>query len=121
MPRHYRGMVSKEFSVAVVVSDSKKSAKWFQAKAGFNASVEGHWVLVWPKGALAKVHLCEGKPDPGNTGIAFYAKDPVKLAGEMKAKGVKFTREVKKTDWGVNGTFADLDGNEYWLMEGTGP
>jgi len=39
----------------------------------------------------------------------------------MKAKGVKFTREVKKSDWGINGMFADADGNEYWLIEGSGP
>jgi len=114
-------MVSNEYSVAVVVSDGKKSAKWFQEKVGFKTSAEGHWVLVWPEGATAKIHLCEGKPDPGNTGIAFYVEDPVKVAKEMTAKGVKFTREVKKSDWGVNGMFADPDGNEYWLSEGTGP
>ena len=114
-------MVSKEFSVAVVVSDGKKSAKWFKEKVGLKTSGEGHWVLVWPEGASTKIHLCEGKPDPGNTGIAFYVKDPKKAAEEMKGKGVKFTHEVKKTDWGTNGMFADPDGNEYWLMEGSGP
>lgn len=115
-------MLSKEFSIAVVVSDGKKSAKWFQQKVGLKASSSGHWVLVWPEGSSAKIHLCEGKPDPGNTGIAFYVKDPVKVAAEMKEKGVKFTHEVKKSEWGsVNGMFADPDGNEYWLYEGTGP
>jgi hypothetical protein len=114
-------MVTKEFSVAVVVSDGGKSAKWFKEKAGFETSTKGHWILVWPKGAMAKVHLCEGKPEPGNTGIAFFAEDPVKEAEGMKARGVKFTREVKKESWGVNGMFADPDGNEYWLIGGTGP
>ncbi len=114
-------MVSKQFSVAVVVSDPKKSAKWFKEKVGLSSSAEGHWVLVWPVGATTKVHLCEGKPDPGNTGVAFYVKDPYKVAEEMKAKGVKFTREVKKYEWGINGMFADPDGNEYWLIGGTGP
>jgi predicted enzyme related to lactoylglutathione lyase len=114
-------MVSKEFSVAVVVSDGKKTAKWFQDKVGLKASTEGHWVLVWPEGSSAKIHLCEGKPDPGNTGLAFYVKDSMKLEKAMKAKGVKFTQPVKKTEWGVNGMFSDPDGNEYWLIEGTGP
>jgi hypothetical protein len=114
-------MVSSKFSVAVVVSDGKKSAKWFEEKVGLKSSAEGHWVLVWPEGASTKIHLCEGKPDPGNTGIGFYVKDPVKVAEEMKAKGVKFTQAVKKEEWGVNGMFADPDGNEYWLMGGTGP
>ncbi len=114
-------MVSKKFSVAVTVTDAAKSAKWFKEKAGLEVSSEGHWVLVWPEGSLAKIHLCEGKPDPGNTGIAFYSKNAKKRAEEMKGKGVRFTRDVKKTEWGENGMFADPDGNEYWLIEGTGP
>lgn len=114
-------MVSKEFSVAIVVSNGSDSAKWFQDKVGLEASVEGHWVLVWPKGATTKIHLCEGTPDPGNTGVAFYAEDPFAKAAEMKKKGVKFTKDVAKTKWGTNGMFADPDGNEYWLEEGTGP
>lgn len=114
-------MVSKEFSMAVVVSDGKKSAKWFEDSLGFKSSVEGHWVLVWPEGSSAKIHLCEGEPEPGNTGIAFYVRDAVRLAKSMKAKGVRITKEVKKASWGTNGMFADPDGNEYWLMQGTGP
>jgi lactoylglutathione lyase len=115
-------MISKEFSVAVVVSNGKKSAKWFEEKVGLKASVGGHWVLAWPEGSSAKIHLCEGKPDPGNTGIAFYMKDPQKLEKEMKAKGVKFTQPVNKTEWGTTeGMFADPDGNEFYLIKGTGP
>ena len=114
-------MASKEFSVAVMVSDGKKSAEWFEDKLGFKSSTEGHWILVWPEGSSAKIHLCEGKPDPGNSGIAFYVEDVSNLAKNMKAKGVKFTRDVKKESWGTHAMFADPDGNEFWLSEGTGP
>jgi catechol 2,3-dioxygenase-like lactoylglutathione lyase family enzyme len=114
-------MISKKFSIAIMVSDAKKSAEWFEDKLGFGKSVHGHWVLVWPKGSLTRIHLCEGKPDPGNTGVAFYVTGAEKLAEKMKAKGVKFTKEVKKSDWGTNGMFADPDGNEYFLIEGSGP
>ena len=109
-------MVSNKFSVAVVVSDGRKSAKWFKEKVGLKASTQGHWVLVWPEGAGTKIHLCEGKPDPGNTGIAFYVKDPHKVAGEMKKKGVKFT---KVTDDGPVklAFFGDPDGNPLYLSE----
>lgn len=114
-------MVSKEFSVAVVVSDSKKASKWFEDNLGFETSSEGHWVTAWPKGSTWKIHLCEGKPEPGNTGIAFYVNRAGAEAAKMKAKGVKFTKEVKKEEWGTNGMFADADGNVYWLIEGSGP
>ena len=114
-------MVSKEFSVAVVVTDGKKTADWFEDKLGFKSSREGHWILVWPEGSTSKIHLCEGEPEPGNTGIAFYVEGAEKLGASMKKKGVKFTRDVKKTQWGTNGMFADPDGNEFWLYEGTGP
>lgn len=114
-------MVSKEFSVAVMVSDAKKTAKWFEEGLGLKSSTDGHWVLIWPEGATTKIHLCEGKPDPGNTGISFYVKDVSTKAKQMKAKGIEFTQDVKKERWGTNAMFADKDGNEYWLNEGTGP
>ena len=114
-------MISKKFSVAVTVTDAKKSAKWFESKLGFGSSISGHWVLVWPKGSVTKIHLCEGTPDPGNTGIAFYVKGAMKLAEKMKAKGVKFAQEMEKANWGTHGRFSDPDGNEYHLIEGTGP
>ena len=114
-------MVSKEFSIAVSVSDGKKIAKWFRESLGFKTSEQGHWIVAWPEGSNSKIHLCEGDPEPGNTGIAFYAKDAFAAAKEMKAKGVKFTKEVTKGSWGTDGMFADPDGNEYWLKEGAGP
>ncbi len=114
-------MFSKEFSMAVTVSDGKKSAKWFEEKVGLKTSVEGHWVVVWPEGSSAKIHLCEGELEPGNTGIAFYAEDAEEMGRKLKANGVKMTREVKKTQWGTNGIFVDPDGNEFWIKEGKGP
>ncbi|MDG7006452.1 MAG: hypothetical protein JRM86_05905, partial [Nitrososphaerota archaeon] len=68
-------MLSKEFTVAVMVSDAKKSASWYADKLGFETSVEGHWVTAAPKGANCRLHLCEGKLEPGNTGIGFYSPD----------------------------------------------
>lgn len=114
-------MISKRFSAAVVVSDSKRSARWFREKLGFQTSVQGHWVTVWPRGSTARLHLCEGKLEPGNTGIGFYAKNIEDDAKRMKAKRVKFTRDVTKGKWGTNAMFSDPDGNVYWLIEGSGP
>ena len=114
-------MVSKEMSIAVMVSNGKKSADFFREKVGLEASVQGHWVVVWPSGSTLKVHLCEGEVDPGNTGIAFYVPDVAAKEAELRKKGVKITMATKKESWGTNAMFADPDGNTYWLKEGTGP
>jgi catechol 2,3-dioxygenase-like lactoylglutathione lyase family enzyme len=112
-------MLSKSFSVAVVVSDAKKSAKWYKSKLGFEASVEDHWVTVWPKGATWKLHLCEGKLEPGNTGIGLYAEDLAKVVASLKKKGVTFSKDYTKTEWGEVSMFDDPDGNVFWLSSGT--
>ena len=106
-------------SVAIVVSDGKKSAQWFKEKLGFEIrDNEGHWITVAPKGSKLVIHLCEGdKLEPGNTGFAFYVKDATKEEAELRKKGVQFTSPVKKESWGTNGMFADPDGNEFWLFQ----
>jgi lactoylglutathione lyase len=114
-------MISKRFSAAIVVSDAKRSARWFKEKLGFQASVDGHWVTVWPRGSTARLHLCEGKPEPGNTGVGFYSQTVERDAKRMKAKGVRFTKDVTKEEWGTYAMFSDRDGNVYWLLEGAGP
>jgi len=114
-------MISKRFSAAVVVSNGRRSARWFKEKLGFQASIHGHWVTVWPRGSTAKLHLCEGKPDPGNTGIGFYSQDVERDTKKMKAKKVKFTKGPLDEGWGTYAMFSDADGNIYWLIEGSGP
>lgn len=112
-------MLSKSFSVAVVVSDAKKSAKWYRDKLGFQTSTEGHWVTVWPKGATWKLHLCEGELEPGNTGIGFYTDDLENAVAGLKKKGVKFSKDYTKTEWGEMAMFDDPDGNVFWYSKGT--
>jgi predicted enzyme related to lactoylglutathione lyase len=112
-------MVSNEFSVAVMVSDAKKSAKWYREMLKFETSEEGHWVTAWPKGANWKLHLCQGELEPGNTGIALYSEDLKGEAAKLKARGVKFTQGYSKSQWGENATIADPDGNEITLSQGS--
>jgi catechol 2,3-dioxygenase-like lactoylglutathione lyase family enzyme len=111
--------MSKLVSVAVMVSDAKKSAKWYEEKLGFETSTEeGHWVTAWPRRADWKLHLCEGKLDPGNTGIGLYSDDVEKTVADLKKKGVKFARDYTKTDWGENAQLEDPDGNIIWIKKG---
>jgi len=111
-------MISKEFTVAVMVSDGKKSAKWYAEKLGFQTSVEGHWITAWQKGANWKLHLCEGELEPGNTGIGFYSDDIKKTVADLKKKGVKLAQDYTKTKWGENAQIEDPDGNMLWISAG---
>jgi predicted enzyme related to lactoylglutathione lyase len=111
-------MIEKPFSVAVMVNDPTKSALWFKEKLGFETSVKGHWITAWPKGSEWKLHLCQGKPEPGNSGIAFYSQDVEKTAVEMKKKGVKFSMDVTKRGSSAMAMFEDPDGNIFWLRQG---
>ncbi len=111
-------MIKGIIDVAVVVSDAKKSAQWFKDKVGLEIrDQEDHWVTVAPKGTNVVLHLCETTPlEKGNTGIAFSVDDLDKAYKEMREKGVEFTREPTKKEWGSSAMFKDLDGNEFWLI-----
>jgi predicted enzyme related to lactoylglutathione lyase len=108
-------MFSKNMSVAVMVSDAKKSAKWYKAKLGFSTSVEEHWVTAWPKGATWKLHLCEGKLEPGNTGVCLCVENVEKVVSSLKKKGVNFSHDYAKTEYGAMAMFDDPDGNVFWV------
>jgi catechol 2,3-dioxygenase-like lactoylglutathione lyase family enzyme len=112
-------MFSNVFTAAVMVADPKKSAKWYREKLGFETSIEDHWVTAWPKGATWKLHLCEGDLEPGNTGLCFYFDDLKKAVADLKKKGVKFSHDYMKTEDGAFAMFDDLDGNVFWLSQGT--
>ncbi len=112
-------MISKSFSVAVMVSDEKEAAKWYQEKLGFEVSVHEGWVTAWPKGATSKFHLCEGELEPGNSGVGLFCEDIEKTAAELKKKGVKFTQEVKKESWGTTAKIQDPYKNEHTLLQGS--
>ena len=109
-------MVSKLLTVAVMVSDAKKSAKWYKEKLGFGISNEDdHWVIARFKGTDWMLHLCEGELEPGNTGIGFYSEDVEKSVADLKKRGVKFDQDYVKADWGGNASFKDPDGNVIWI------
>jgi predicted enzyme related to lactoylglutathione lyase len=86
-------------------------------KLGFATEGSGHWIVVWPKGSNAKFHLCEGKLEPGNTGISLYCESVENTVATLEKKGVKFATPVTK-EWGTFTTIADPDGNAIWLSEG---
>lgn len=115
-----QGLMMRLSTIALVVSDGKKSAKWYQEKLGFEIrDHQGHWITVAPKKENVAFHLCEGFYDlePGNSGISFLAKDVKKEEEALRKLGVEFTTATTKEDWGTYAMFKDPDGNEFWLIE----
>jgi predicted enzyme related to lactoylglutathione lyase len=113
-------MIKSIMDIAIVVSDAKKSAQWYKENLGLEVrDNEGHWITVAPKGSNVLLHLCETSLlEKGNTGIAFCVDDLDRTYREMSGKGVEFTTEPKKTEWGTYAMFKDPDGNEFWLLPG---
>jgi len=114
-------MIEQIGSVAVIVSDGQKAKEWYRDKLGFEVqSDEEHWIVIAPRGSSFGIHLCQGETlEPGNTGIALLAEDIENTCRELNKKGVQFTRELGKSEWDEDLTYAmfrDLDGNVFWLM-----
>src|SRR5947199_8246233 len=77
-------------TIALVVSDAKKSAKWYQEKLGFEIrDHQGHWITVAPKRENMAFHLGEGfyPLEPGNTGISFTTTDAKREEGALRQLG----------------------------------
>lgn len=108
--------------VAVVVSNAKRSARWWTKNLGFASHTIGgegrHAVLVAPPGDKFVLHLCEGFAplEPGDSGIAFVTDAMGALVARMKRGKVRFPQPPKQEPWGMVAKFADLDGNIFWLL-----
>jgi len=105
-------------TMAVVVRDEKKAAKWYQQKLGMKVQDRfPHWHTVVAKGSKVRLHLCpDSKPEKGNTGIAFAADDAAREEKALRKKGVRITVPTTKEDGGTYFMFADPDGNEFWVF-----
>jgi catechol 2,3-dioxygenase-like lactoylglutathione lyase family enzyme len=108
--------------VAVVVSNAKATAEWWEKNLGFvthTVGGTGHAILVAPPGDRFVLHLCEGFAplEPGDTGIAFVTDEIENLVAGMMAGSVRFPEPLRKEEWGKMAKFSDPDGNVFWLME----
>jgi len=121
--------------VTIYVSDLKRAAAFYTEKLGFVRTAEFHdeampsivWVV--PPPAMAQSLSTEiglelapaGDPRIGGpTGMVFTADDIEATYRELKARGVEFTFELVRHQYGEGegdqeARFVDPDGNEFLL------
>lgn len=118
-------MKIRPVSVAVVVKDRNRAAKWYRQKLGLKVLADDgeHWVVVGRGRSGMRLHLCEAdggrKPEAAeaDTGILLEVDRPLpKVAKALKKAGVEFEAEPEETPWGWSAKIRDPDGNILWLQ-----
>jgi catechol 2,3-dioxygenase-like lactoylglutathione lyase family enzyme len=116
-------------SVAIVVSDRKRSLEWYTRCFGLDIVQQekaqgGHWVTVGRRDQNGTLHLCqftEFDPtfplEPGNSGIQFSLPGDFRNAcAALRSRGVEFAQPPKKETWGWWAMVSDPDGNQIMLV-----
>lgn len=113
------------FSVALVVSDRKRSVEWYTKKLGLDLVQDmGHWATVGRRGVAGLIHLCQTseigipeRPEPGLAGIELKLPGDFGTAcAALEKNGVHFRQKPVKEEWGWWAGVTDPDGNELTLM-----
>ena len=122
--------------VSVFVKDPVKAFKFYTEVLGFEEVMyapenyiaivkstiagEGTYLLLEPTepGGIEIAKEYKSKLyDLGIPVISFSSDDIHKTAEELKVKGVKFKKEVTKTDYGFDAIFDDENGNYIQLLQ----
>ncbi len=126
-------MITRVHSTTVIVSDQDKALDFYVNTLGWEKRADApfgpemRWLTVAPPGATTELVLAHtswaswGAPATGggNTGIALVTPDIDAAYETLTGRGVKFKEPVVTLEWGQKGTwFYDLDGNEFFLVEG---
>jgi catechol 2,3-dioxygenase-like lactoylglutathione lyase family enzyme len=80
------------------------------------------WVTVRPQGSTTMIALNKSseapRPEQGNSGISFIAKDLDQTYQELTAKGVAFDSPPETMPWGAQAAwFSDPDGNSFFITD----
>lgn len=113
------GVFNRNLSVAVVVSNRKRSAKGYSEKLGFESSVQWHWVTVWPRWADWKIQLCDqprSKLESGNTYLPLR-EGPRGNSQGTQEESCEIRDGPSPGPIGDFGMLKDPDGNDIWINE----
>ena len=80
------------------------------------------WVTVRPTGSTTAIALNKSseapRPEQGNSGITFIAKDLDQTYEELSRRGVSFDSPPQTMPWGGKAAwFSDPDGNSFFITD----
>jgi catechol 2,3-dioxygenase-like lactoylglutathione lyase family enzyme len=112
---------------SVPVTDQDRAIAFYTEKLGFRILTDQpfndqqRWVELGIDGAETRVVLFkfDGGPQPGTQmNFNFWTDDVEGTVRELKNRGVKFTAEPQRAEWGSFAIFQDPDGNSFVLGSG---
>ena len=118
--------------IALVVRDYDEAIDFYVNTLGFEKTADMampmpgdpdyRWVTVRPQGSTTMIALNKSaeatRPEQGNSGITFIAKDLEQTHKELAAKGVAFDSPPETMAWGAKAAwFSDPDGNSFFITD----
>jgi predicted enzyme related to lactoylglutathione lyase len=111
--------------VSIPVRNQDASLKFFTEALGFKVITDQpytptqRWIELSIPGSQTGLALFTPEGQEDRIGqfqsIAFWCDDLFATAKILKSKGVQFTTEPKKEEWGSSSVFKDPDGNQFAL------
>jgi len=107
--------------VTVNVQDQEEALRLgFEKRADMPMGESMRWLTVAPAGSATEVVLAHGFGDGGaplgkNTGIVLETDDIDAAYRELSGRGVHFTKQPSREDFGGWAEFVDEDGNGFGL------
>ncbi|MBS0629241.1 MAG: VOC family protein [Verrucomicrobia bacterium] len=117
-------MISGVKHVSIPVKNQDKALKFYTEKLGFEVLMDAEfdsqrWIELKIPGGETQVVLFtpEGHEDRVGTfsNIVFMSDDIQNTVKELRAKGVKFTKDLTEEHWGTYALFEDAEGNTFCL------
>ena len=108
------------------MSDQDRALAFYTNKLGFETRADisvgdYRWIEVAPPGAETALVLEPGQGTVGTfTSVVFATDDMQATYDELHSRGVHFTQEPTRQDWGgIQAQFVDQDGNTFVLVQRT--
>lgn len=126
-------MITQIHSTTIAVADQDKALDFYVNTLGWEMAMDSpmgpdmRWLTVVPPGAATQLVLghtswftSEGMGSlPSKAGISLIAPDLDETYETLKSRGVQFKNPPEAMPWGAKATwFYDLDGNEFFLING---